>query len=45
MRCEREVGLRQHRFRDSRRLIQTGQPVRTCPDFRFHASTIQNGTI
>ncbi|KRZ70413.1 hypothetical protein T10_1017 [Trichinella papuae] len=41
-RCEREVGLRQHRFRDSRRLAQTGQLVWTCPDFRFHASTIQN---
>ncbi|KRZ69642.1 hypothetical protein T10_480 [Trichinella papuae] len=46
-RCEREIGLRQHRFCGSRRLIQTGQSrmvkhVWTCPDFRFHASTVQH---
>ncbi|XP_003371668.1 conserved hypothetical protein [Trichinella spiralis] len=43
-RCEREVSLRQHRFRNSRRLTQTGQLVRTCvkvENFRFHASIIQ----
>ncbi|KRZ65704.1 hypothetical protein T10_4548 [Trichinella papuae] len=33
-RCEREVGLRQHRFRDSRCLLQTGQPV-----LSFHVQT------
>ncbi|KRZ10287.1 hypothetical protein T11_16932 [Trichinella zimbabwensis] len=30
--AKREVDLRQHRFRDSRCLLQTGQPVRTCLD-------------
>ncbi|KRX25869.1 hypothetical protein T07_12550 [Trichinella nelsoni] len=43
-RCEQEVGLLQHRSRDSRRLLQTGQLVQTClevQNFRFHASTAQ----
>ncbi|KRZ86204.1 hypothetical protein T08_7790 [Trichinella sp. T8] len=44
-RCEREVGLRQHRFNDSRHLLQTGQPVQTCLEVqnsRFHASTVEH---
>ncbi|XP_003371309.1 conserved hypothetical protein [Trichinella spiralis] len=42
-RCEQEVSLRQHRFCDSRHLVQTGQPVRICLEaqyFRLHASAV-----
>ncbi|KRZ72274.1 hypothetical protein T10_3664 [Trichinella papuae] len=44
-RCKQEVGLRQHRFRDSRLLAQTDQLVQTClgmQNIRFRASTAQH---